>query len=107
MGTKPAKPRRWIAPCGGSVRAGTCASPAHRRGWISTTCCWVARPASLRARGMNDENQINDAENPIADVINAAEDIPDPLYRLVENSAIDPGAAFTPAVLEGLATLKK
>ena len=38
--------------------------------------------------------------NPILDAIDAAEDIPDPLDGLVEKSAEDPGAAFTPEVLE-------
>ncbi len=36
--------------CAGSAKAGACASPARRREWISTTCCWAARPASRRAR---------------------------------------------------------
>ena len=43
---------------------------------------------------------------PILDVIDAAEEIPDPLDGLVEKSAEDPGAAFTPEVLERLAALK-
>ena len=45
--------------------------------------------------------------NPIAAAIEAAEDLPDPLDGLVERCATDPGAAFTPEVLERLATLKK
>ena len=44
--------------------------------------------------------------NPILDAIDAAEDIPDPLDGLVEKSAEDPGAAFTPEVLERLVALK-
>jgi hypothetical protein len=45
--------------------------------------------------------------NPILDAIEAAEEISDPLEGLVERSAADPGAAFTPEVLTGLATLKR
>lgn len=44
--------------------------------------------------------------NPILDAIDAADDIPDPLDGLVEKSAEDPGAAFTPEVLERLVALK-
>lgn len=44
--------------------------------------------------------------NPILDAIDAAEEIPDPLDGLVEKSAEDPGAAFTPVVLERLVALK-
>jgi hypothetical protein len=55
---------------------------------------------------MNDQHQ-NDAEKLIAEAIGAAEDVPDPLDGLVEKSAVDPGTAFTPEVLERLATLKK
>ena len=53
---------------------------------------------------MNDNRE---TENLIAEAISAAEDIPDPLDGLVEKSAIDPGAAFAPQVLEQLAALKK
>ena len=58
---------------------------------------------------MNDEhdNETGDAENMIAEAIDAAEDIADPLDGLVARSAADPGAAFTPEVLERLAALKK
>ena len=42
-------------------------------------------------------------ENPIADAIDAAEDIRDPLDGLVERTAADPGAPFAPEV----AALKK
>src|SRR5262249_46294285 len=45
--------------------------------------------------------------NPIAEAMGAAEDIPDPLDGLVEECAVDPGAAFAPEVLKRLATLKK
>lgn len=44
--------------------------------------------------------------NPILDAIDAAEEVPDPLDGLVEKSNEDPGAAFTPEVLERLAALK-
>ena len=46
-------------------------------------------------------------ENLIAAVIDAAEDIRDPLDRLVERTAADPGAPFAPEALERLAALKK
>jgi len=54
---------------------------------------------------MNEEIEIT--ANPIADAIGAAEGIADPLDGLAENCAADPGAAFTPEVLERLAALKK
>ena len=56
---------------------------------------------------MKDGIEAKGAENLIAEAIGAAEDIPDPLAGLVERSAADAGAAFTPDVLERLATLKK
>ncbi len=58
---------------------------------------------------MNDEheNHIDAEKNLIAEAVGAAEDIPDPLEGLVEKSAADPGAAFTPEILERLAALKK
>ncbi|MBM3380488.1 MAG: hypothetical protein FJY39_12310, partial [Betaproteobacteria bacterium] len=43
----------------------------------------------------------------IADAIDAAEDIRDPLEGLVEKTSADPGAPFEPEVLERLAALKK
>ena len=46
-------------------------------------------------------------ENPIADAIDAAEDIRDPLDGLVERTTADPGAPFAPEALERLAALKK
>jgi hypothetical protein len=46
-------------------------------------------------------------ENPIADAIDAAEDIHDPLDGLAEKTAADPGTPFSPEALEGLAALKK
>jgi hypothetical protein len=46
-------------------------------------------------------------ENQIADAIDAAEDIRDPLDGLVERTATDPGAPFEPDVLERLTALKK
>src|SRR6516165_5328670 len=58
---------------------------------------------------MNDEHEskIDTAKSQIAEAIGAAEDIPDPLDGLVEKTASDPGAAFTPEVLERLAAMKK
>jgi hypothetical protein len=53
------------------------------------------------------ENETSDGEDLIAEAIGAAEDVPDPLDGLVEKSAANPGAAFTPEVLERLAVLKK
>ena len=44
-----------------------------------------------------------DEQNLILDAIDAAEEIANPLDGLVDKSAIDPGAAFTPVVLEQLA----
>src|SRR5829696_8213560 len=55
---------------------------------------------------MNNDNE-NVTENLIAEAISAAEDIRDPLDGLVEKSAADPGAAFTPDVLEALDALTK
>jgi len=54
---------------------------------------------------MSDEIDGEDL-NPILGAIDAAEEIPDPLDGLVEKSAEDPGAAFTPEVLERLVALK-
>lgn len=56
---------------------------------------------------MNEKSEIESGANPITDAISAAEDIADPLDGLVEKCAADPGAAFTPQVLERLAELKK
>ena len=46
-------------------------------------------------------------ENPVADAIAAAEEIPDPLDGLTDRVADDPGAPFAPEVLEGLSSMKK
>ncbi|MFQ8432892.1 hypothetical protein [Amaricoccus sp. W119] len=54
---------------------------------------------------MSDEIDGEDL-NPILDAIDSAEEVPDPLDGLVEKSAEDPGAAFTPEVLERLVALK-
>ncbi len=54
---------------------------------------------------MNDDHEI-ETGNPIAAIIDAAEEIGDPLEGLVERTAIDPGTAFMPEVLERLAALK-
>ena len=54
----------------------------------------------------NTDNPV-EPENLIAAIIDAAEDIRDPLDGLVEKSADDPGAPFVPDALERLAALKK
>lgn len=46
-------------------------------------------------------------KNPIADAIDAAEEVRDPLEGLAEKTVADPGAPFMPEALEGLAALKK
>lgn len=46
-------------------------------------------------------------KNLIADAIDAAEDMPDPLAGLAEKTAADPGAPFMSEALEALAALKK
>lgn len=48
-----------------------------------------------------------DPEQLIAAAIAGAQDIPDPLAGLAQKTAVDPGAAFAPAVLEALAALKR
>jgi hypothetical protein len=55
---------------------------------------------------MNEDKQAR-AENLIADAIDAAEDIRDPMERVVEQTATDAGAPFVPEALELIATLKK
>ena len=50
---------------------------------------------------------ILEPDNLIADAIDGAEEIPDPLAGLVEKTAADPGAPFMPEALEALAALKK
>ena len=55
---------------------------------------------------MNDDQQAV-ADSFIADAIDAAEDIRDPLEGLVEKTTTDPGSPFEPDVLERLAALKK
>jgi hypothetical protein len=49
---------------------------------------------------------IPEADQLIADAIDGAEEILDPLAGLVERTATDPGAPFIPEMLEALATLK-
>ena len=56
---------------------------------------------------MSSTGQSVEPENLIADAIDAAEDIRDPLDGLVEKTAADPGAPFAPEALERLAALKK
>jgi hypothetical protein len=46
-------------------------------------------------------------ESVIADAIDAAEDIHDPLDGLAEKTVADPGAPFVPEALERLTALKK
>jgi hypothetical protein len=46
-------------------------------------------------------------ENAVSAAINAAEEVHDPLDDLVERTATDPGAAFTPEVRERLVALKR
>ena len=57
-------------------------------------------------RGGRDDDHI-DPEKRIADAIDGAEEVHDPLDGLVEKTAGDPGAPFTPEVLAALAALKK
>lgn len=54
---------------------------------------------------MSDKIEGEDVK-PILDAIDSAEEVPDPLGSLVEKSAEDPGAAFTPEVLDRLVALK-
>jgi hypothetical protein len=49
----------------------------------------------------------SDTAETIADAIDGAEEIRDPLDGLVEGTKADPGAPFAPEVLERLAALKK
>ena len=58
---------------------------------------------------MNDEHEskIDTAKSQVAEAIGAAKDIPDPLDGLVEKTASEPGAAFTPEVLQRLAAMKE
>lgn len=49
---------------------------------------------------------MNANEQAVAYAIESAEEIRDPLEELVENCAVDPGAAFAPQVLEALVALK-
>jgi hypothetical protein len=46
----------------------------------------------------------NDA---VCAAIDAAEEVRDPLDRLVERTGTDPGAAFAPEAIERLATLRR
>ena len=65
MVTTPARWRLGMPRCAGSARAGACTSPAHRKGWISTTCYW-ARLASRMARyeKTNTTTKLDDAGLP-------------------------------------------
>ena len=55
---------------------------------------------------MNDDAKF-EPDDGISDTIDDAEEVHDPLDGLVEKTAGDPGAPFTPEVLEALAALKK
>src|SRR5215204_2536154 len=46
-------------------------------------------------------------DDPVGAAIDAAEEVHDPLERLVERTGTDPGAAFVPATLERLVALKR
>src|ERR1700689_4797401 len=48
----------------------------------------------------------HDAKDPIADAIQAAEEVCDPLVGLIEKSTNDSGSPFTPEVLQRLTSLK-
>jgi hypothetical protein len=65
--------------------------------------------SSSLAGQMNPDNdeQIKVAEHRIFDSIAAADEVHDPLDGLVEKTAGDPGAPFTPEVVESLAALTK
>jgi len=56
---------------------------------------------------MSNADRPIDPENLVAGAIEAAEDVLDPLVGLVEKTESDPGAPFTPDVLERLAALKQ
>ena len=45
-------------------------------------------------------------DNEVARVIDAAEEVSDPLDGIIEKTASDPGAPFAPELLEGLTALK-
>ena len=54
---------------------------------------------------MND-NQLNGSEDFIANAINTAEDVLDPLERLIEKTSFNAGSPFAPEVLVELAALR-
>jgi hypothetical protein len=56
---------------------------------------------------MQDDTEVGETENLIAEAIGAAEEIQDPLDGLVEKSAADPTIAFRPDVLKRLAAFKQ
>ena len=56
---------------------------------------------------MNSTDNPVDAENLVAAVINAAEDVRDPLEQLVDRTATDPSAPFESEALQPIAALKK
>jgi hypothetical protein len=52
----------------------------------------------MTAEILSDEHEKDAASDLIAEAIGAAEDVLDPLKGLIERSASDPGAAFTPTL---------
>ena len=56
---------------------------------------------------MNRDDRSNEAEDLIADAINAAEHIDDPLDGLVDRTTTDPGAPLAPDILVRLVAMKK
>jgi hypothetical protein len=55
---------------------------------------------------MNDDAKF-EPDDGISDIIDDAEEVHDPLDGLIEKTASDPGAPFTPEMLEALAALKR
>jgi hypothetical protein len=51
--------------------------------------------------------EMADNGDPISDAIESAEEVRDPLDDLVERTTADPGAAFTPEILERLGALRR
>ena len=66
----------------------------------------VASSSSSAGTEMNDDATFG-SDDEISDTIDGAEEVHDPLDGLAEKITSDPGAPFTPEVLEALAALKK
>ena len=107
MATNPAKRRRRIAPGAGSAKGGAFASPARRRAWISTICCMGRAPRIDGGRAMNADAIVEPDEPDRRRHRRAPRRSAIRWTDLVEKTAADPGAPFTPEVLEALAALKK